>query len=144
MAAAESWGRLLASACMRSGTPGAVLGVWHDGSRTVVPHGVLNTRPGVETIEDFVLERRAVRLEVFEDASGLGVHIRPTGDFVLGTPETVRLVPCDSSGDRHVARSEEGDPWTPFTFSTLPDGTPQLFFSSRVAPLVSRRPQVER
>jgi len=91
-----------------------------------------------------VYERRAVRLEVFEDASGLGVHIRPTGDFVLGTPETVRLVPCDSSGDRYVARSQESDPWTPLTFSTLPDGTPQLFFSSRVAPLVSRLPQEER
>ncbi|MEN8671973.1 serine hydrolase domain-containing protein [Nocardioides sp.] len=91
-----------------------------------------------------VYERRAVRLDVRADAAGLSVHIQPTGDFALGTPETVRLLPCDASGDRYVARSQDSEPWTPFTFSTLPDGTPQLFFSSRVAPLLSRLPRVDR
>ncbi len=83
-----------------------------------------------------VYERRAARLEVAQDDDGLSVTIVPLGEVLSGTTETVRLWPCDSEGDLFVARSEDTDPWVPFTFSTLPDGRPQLFFSSRVAPRV--------
>lgn len=91
-----------------------------------------------------VYERREYRFQVdldHQDISGLSVLILPRGDLAhLSTAERVRLYPSDASGDRFVARSEgTDDPWSPFSFALLPDGSPQLFFSGRVAPLVEPR-----
>lgn len=94
-----------------------------------------------------VYERREYRFEVDLDdlgpGSGLSVLLVPIGDLEhLSETERVRLHPSDGSGDRFVARSEgSDDPWTPFTFARLPDGTPHLFFNSRVAPLVGVGPR---
>lgn len=53
-----TWADLLATACedVADGTPGAVLGVWHGGRETVVPHGVLHRATGAPVLEHSVFQ----------------------------------------------------------------------------------------
>ena len=54
----EAWGAALADVCESAGdgTPGAVLGVWHDGVETVLPYGVLHQRTEVPVSADTVFQ----------------------------------------------------------------------------------------
>jgi hypothetical protein len=84
-------------------------------------------------------ERRGVSFEVaVDDDDRLSATIHP--NFGLpgheDTSETVRLLALDDSGNRFVGRSDPAEPWWSVTFATLPDGTPQLYSSGRVAPRV--------
>lgn len=54
--AAGTWQQLLDAACEASGTPGAVVGVWHRGEQTVLTHGVLSTRTGQPVTPDAVFQ----------------------------------------------------------------------------------------
>lgn len=56
MAAPASWVERLGKACEASGTPGAVVGVWHGDARTVLAHGELHTATGVSTTEGSVFQ----------------------------------------------------------------------------------------
>jgi CubicO group peptidase (beta-lactamase class C family) len=62
-----------------------------------------------------------------------------TGDLAALTdeePVAVDLYQSDSSGERFVCRSSEGQPWTGLAFGRLADGTPYLFTGGRVTPRV--------
>lgn len=56
MAAPDSWAQRVRDACVDSGTPGAVVGVWHADTSTVLAHGVLSTRTAVAVTEDSVFQ----------------------------------------------------------------------------------------
>jgi CubicO group peptidase (beta-lactamase class C family) len=53
---ATSWTTRLAELAETAVVPGAVLGVWADGTLTVTPYGVLSKRTGVETTPDSVFQ----------------------------------------------------------------------------------------
>ena len=71
---------------------------------------------------------RAVRGSRGEEKTGLG--------GIDDEPETIAMLPVDSSGDRFVGRSDPSEEWFPVTFGTLPDGRAQVTFSGRITPRV--------
>jgi CubicO group peptidase (beta-lactamase class C family) len=50
------WTARLTHLAAKYDVPGAVLGLWVDGERTITPYGVLNRRTGVETTADSVFQ----------------------------------------------------------------------------------------
>jgi len=57
-------------------------------------------------------------------------------DAVDSEPEDVVLHPCDTTGDRFVARSRPEERWVEFVFARLADGTPYLHVGGRLNPKV--------
>lgn len=49
------------------------------------------------------------------------------------TEDEATLYPADETGKNFVCRLRETDPWTPLSFGELPDGTPYIFASGRIA-----------
>jgi CubicO group peptidase (beta-lactamase class C family) len=58
----------------------------------------------------------------------------PLGELAGGPAEEMVLHPADSTGDHFVARTEPDEPWTPFSFARLGDGTRYLYCRGRVSP----------
>ncbi|NIK60894.1 serine hydrolase domain-containing protein [Kribbella shirazensis] len=50
------WSERLSELAVAAEVTGAVLGIWHDGTNTVTPYGVLNAATGVETTEDSLFQ----------------------------------------------------------------------------------------
>ena len=82
--------------------------------------------------------RRGIACDVAVADDELSITFRP--DFGLGgiddEPETIAMLPVDSSGDRFVGRSDPSEEWFPVTFGTLPDCRAQVTFSGRITPRV--------
>jgi CubicO group peptidase (beta-lactamase class C family) len=80
-------------------------------------------------------ERTSRRFDVSVRDGLLCIVMTTTGSLAVLTnaePEELVLYPADSSGVNFVCRSRDEDPWTPLSFSRLPDGTPYVFMSGRV------------
>jgi CubicO group peptidase (beta-lactamase class C family) len=84
-------------------------------------------------------ERASRRFDVSARDGRLRMVLTVTGklaDLFNSQPEELILYPADSSGDRFVLRSHEDQPWVPLSFGYLPDRTPCLYLTGRVAPRV--------